>query len=1696
MQRYDISKKWILIHQDALTEFQNERRRALQPKENNYTPEWYVRKIMDNSITQRQLGNLWVSLRTEPIHWVLDFIENQGLVALSTVLSQINHRTAKSEGFLDREYDLIKCIKALLNLKDGADHALQTAKTVPALVGSLISPRLPTRKLITEVLAFLAHWQEPIGHQQVLAAFDLIKTQSGDVGRFESWMRVVENTLEGRGKLGSMVGASDEVRTGGVGMESMLMDYALSTMFLVNIVVAGSPDLRVRIHLRSQLKACGLPRIAARMLQFNYDLLTEQIQKYDEAAALDYEDLLSIERDEDIKNMDDPTEIVNEIWSRVKETSAEGYFLSAMQHFLLVREDPTDEGARMFQLVDALMSHVVMDRINPDADMSNVLNFSVQSILDRLQTDDQAKRAQVEARDMLRAAEAAKVERDHMQQLLNLGADGMVGRLQKELDEVNHLLRKQRRMNEIMQQDLEDLKQNHLVELQNQELEIRELYMMLQESGNKSNGPGGNGGQSGILDREKLSRKLEAQLARKKTEYQFEDNSWDIEPSPRLRKLRDKMESLQAQARELEQYNFVSEEVDDDDNVDGRKRADLEYERDLKLKRLHQLQMDSRDIARDFQDSSPQAPFIPFKESGADNQGSTAPYEGQVSERAKVVVIGGKKSKGPPGQGGLPFIDELNDRVKRTPSATTAGPIFQPEKAGRRTVSTPAIIHPQTLDPRAASALGALAISETSSVVSTARDTSSMVSSARDTSSVSTFASAVSEADRHVGTSHPSNVTLTNQKVGEEATSTDEPVSRASETLTSTSPTSKSVPPASKPTSTASASESESASTTAPPPPPPAPPLPGSLSTPPSAAGTPPPPPPPLPPSFGGPPPPPPPPLPPALGGTPPPPPPPLPPTLGGPPPPPPPPLPPSMGGAPPPPPPPLPPALGGGPPPPAPPPPPGFNGAAPLPPPPLPPPSGTPYMSVSPSPIPTPTETWHGGIRPKRKLKQMHWEKIDKVDHTVWAIATNDKTLADDLFKRGVFDEVERIFAAKEIKRMTAKKKIKEEKISFLTTDVSQQFGINLHMFINDSVPLLVEKILACAPEVMENTNVLEFLSRPELTDVTNNLARNFQPYSTDWTRDVYESPEKDVTELARADQVFLLLCYNLQHYWKSRMRALLVISTYQRDYVDLVTKLRSMDAACDCIRDSKHFTRILEIILAVGNFMNDSSKQASGFKLGTLQRLAFTKDDKNTMTFLHYVETIVRKSYPEAEDFIEDLKETANVAKLSVEQLKSDCNEFMQTIKNCQTSVDIGNLSDPSKLHPKDKVLAYVLTGLPEARNKRDNLNDQLKTTMAEFYKLMKFFGEDPNDTQACSTFFSKFANFVNEYKKAKQENLQRELENRAYEARKKLIEQPKKTEQLEAGTLVPAGMAGSGKPNAVMDTLLEKLRAAGPSGDARSARRRAAARKNMAEQRRMLSKSHDESPIADKREGSQEPPESKSTSTRKESLAQPPSPLMQSELDDDVIVSDVVDLDMEAAPQSVDDDIEVVKEVASGQDGSSTDIKRASSMPTKSPGVNEKRQSLTRNASVADVDDVGGRARQLLLELRSGSSSSASSAAGKLGLVDSLHSRQSSTSGSTSGRLAEMRARHANRRKSQTTNEITGGGLHRKTQSESSNASDRGDTSVRGHAASASVSISEVPESSASTAEGGGPIEEEQEEEQVEEEKASEKPEVNEP
>lgn len=106
------------------------------------------------------------------------------------------------------------------------------SSTVVAIAGSLSSPFIPARRNATDLLTFMRYNipEEAIGNS-IEAGFETLSTSSGMSGRYDYWFKSFLDTVSGRGKMGSMVGASEDLRRNG-GHEGSLNEYAVSISVL------------------------------------------------------------------------------------------------------------------------------------------------------------------------------------------------------------------------------------------------------------------------------------------------------------------------------------------------------------------------------------------------------------------------------------------------------------------------------------------------------------------------------------------------------------------------------------------------------------------------------------------------------------------------------------------------------------------------------------------------------------------------------------------------------------------------------------------------------------------------------------------------------------------------------------------------------------------------------------------------------------------------------------------------------------------------------------------------------------------------------------------------------------------------------------------------------------------------------------------------------------------------------------------------------------------------------------------------------------------------------------------------------------------------------------------------------------------------------------------------------------------------
>ena len=362
---------------------------------------------------------------------------------------------------------------------------------------------------------------------------------------------------------------------------------------------------------------------------------------------------------------------------------------------------------------------------------------------------------------------------------------------------------------------------------------------------------------------------------------------------------------------------------------------------------------------------------------------------------------------------------------------------------------------------------------------------------------------------------------------------------------------------------------------------------------------------------------------------------------------------------------------------------------------------------------------------------------------------------------------------------------------------------------------------IIHCDTDVLDNQVVMDFLQKDDLCNIPDNTSKQMAPYMKDWTgpNPETQSRELDPQDLTRQDQIYLYTAFELHHYWRSRMRALTLTRNYEPEYEEITEKIRQVVNVSESLRDSVSLMNVLGLILDIGNYMNDANKQARGFKLSSLARLGMVKDDKNESTLADLVERIVRNQYPEWEGFVDEIGGVLPVQKVNIEQLQADAKKYVENIRNVQMTLDSGNLSDPKKFHPQDRVNQVVQRCMKEARRKAEQMELYLDEMMKTYRDIMTFYGEDPTDENARRDFFAKLALFLGEWKKSRDKNV-------LYEDTRRRNEASMKRKHAQAKISSPNGDGPVSPTNAgAMDSLLEKLRAAAPQArDQRDRRRRA--------------------------------------------------------------------------------------------------------------------------------------------------------------------------------------------------------------------------------------------------------------------------------
>ncbi|XP_035177604.1 protein diaphanous homolog 3 isoform X2 [Oxyura jamaicensis] len=306
------------------------------------SPQEFMQELKSGSTDERLvtcLESLRVSLTSNPVSWVENF-GREGLGLLLDVLERLVETKQQDKVVKRSQHKVIQCLRAFMNNKYGLERILGEERSLLLLIKAIDPKQTSMMTDIVKLLSAMCIVGEESILEKILEAITAAAEEK-NVGRFSP---IVE------------------------GLQDNSVQLQVACMQLINALVTSPDDLDFRLHIRNEFMRSGLKEILPQLKCIKNEALDIQLKVFNEHKE---EDMIEFShRLEDIRSeLDEVNDVYNMVWNTVKDTSAEGYFLSILQHLLLIRNDYFIR-PQYFKLIEECVSQIVLHRSGTDPDFT------------------------------------------------------------------------------------------------------------------------------------------------------------------------------------------------------------------------------------------------------------------------------------------------------------------------------------------------------------------------------------------------------------------------------------------------------------------------------------------------------------------------------------------------------------------------------------------------------------------------------------------------------------------------------------------------------------------------------------------------------------------------------------------------------------------------------------------------------------------------------------------------------------------------------------------------------------------------------------------------------------------------------------------------------------------------------------------------------------------------------------------------------------------------------------------------------------------------------------------------------------------------------------------------------------------------------------------------------------------------------
>jgi hypothetical protein len=330
--------------------------------------------------------------------------------------------------------------------------------------------------------------------------------------------------------------------------------------------------------------------------------------------------------------------------------------------------------------------------------------------------------------------------------------------------------------------------------------------------------------------------------------------------------------------------------------------------------------------------------------------------------------------------------------------------------------------------------------------------------------------------------------------------------------------------------------------------------------------------------------------------------------------------------------------------------------------------------------------------VIPPRELKGTLWDELDD---------TKIKLNLDKFEEK--FSQVKKEPKKEPEKKVSAKK----EKKTFLEADRSRMINIVLNKIRIDS---------------LEISDAIEQYDLNVLTQDICDLLLPIMPNEAE-IKEVAAFNGDILQELQSCDQ-FVLIISGIIGY-KERIRAILFKYNYIDDYIIISKEINRVFKVFKFMKEDKNLQRLLEVMLALGNYMNGGGFRggAFGYTLASLVKFSDTKS--NGYTFIDYVVKFIYETLKEGKVF-EVLKKLKKFDKMQYQVIVEGVKQMENRWKDVQALKKIIT-EKKDELLEEDKSESFLNDFYNDAEDKIKEIKEKLEQIDKDYVGVAKFFGEN---------------------------------------------------------------------------------------------------------------------------------------------------------------------------------------------------------------------------------------------------------------------------------------------------------------------------------------------------------------------------------